>query len=158
MALSSICFEYLCCGCCGNCSRYRNIRIHRKKKMAKITTDVADTWFSKYIRLRDKKCMRCGSPVEFKNGDPISHQCSHFKGRRSEATRFDPDNCDSLCYGCHQYFHEHEDKHKEWKIGLSGQKLVDEVILRANSYKRKDRKMEALIWKQAYKDLKDENK
>jgi len=101
--------------------------------------------------------MRCGSPMKFNDrGDPISHQASHFKGRREEATRFDPENVDTLCYGCHQYFHENEDKHEIWAIELKGQRLVDEITIRSGSYKKKDRKLEALIWKQVYKDLKNE--
>ena len=70
----------------------------------KITLDKADTMFSRYIRVRDKFCQRCGRKGE-PNKDSefiIGLQNSHYFGRGIESTRFDPDNCDALCAGCHQ--------------------------------------------------------
>lgn len=122
-----------------------------------IKLDAADSWFSKYIRLRDSECMRCGSPVQFNSGgDPISHQNSHFQGRRKEATRFDPENCDTLCGGCHLYLTANPYEHVEWQVDRKGTNAVNAIIVRSNGYKKKDRKMEALIWKQAYLTLKKE--
>lgn len=119
--------------------------------------DPADKWFSKYIRLRDRKCRRCHSPVEFNsNGDPISHQASHFQGRAKEATRFDPENVDCLCGGCHRFFTAYPYEHVQWQIKMKGQSVVDAIIVRSNSYMKKDRKMQAMVWKQAYNDLKGE--
>lgn len=65
----------------------------------RIKIDPADTLFSKLIRERDGwKCQFCGTQYE----PPTSGlQCSHFWGRGNKATRFDPENCDALCYGCH---------------------------------------------------------
>lgn len=65
----------------------------------KIKVDPADSLFSKLIRERDGwKCMFCGTQYE----PPTSGlQCSHFWGRGHKATRWDPENCDALCYGCH---------------------------------------------------------
>lgn len=123
----------------------------------RITRDKADDIFSKYIRLRDGKCLRCGSPVKFnEKGDPISHNASHFQGRRKEATRFNPLNCDTLCFSCHQYFTANPAEHYLWQVQKKGQVTVNEIIVRSNSYKKKDRKFDALIWGQAYKDLKNE--
>jgi hypothetical protein len=121
-----------------------------------IKIDAADQWFSKYIRLRDKECRRCHSPVQFNDkGNPISHQMSHFQGRRKEATRFDPENGDTLCGGCHQYFTANPAEHYEWQVKIKGENVVNAIVVRSNSYKKKDRKLEAMIWKQAYNDLKD---
>lgn len=123
----------------------------------KLKIDSADLWFSKFIRLRDGKCMRCGSPVQFNDkGDPITHQCSHYKGRRKEATRFDPNNCISLCYGCHQYWHEHPTEYDDWMVKNKGLDIVNAINVRTCMYKKKDRKFEVLIWKQAYKNLREE--
>lgn len=120
----------------------------------KIRTDPADKWFSKYVRLRDGKCLRCGSPVQFNDkGDPITHQCSHYIGRRKEATRFDPANGATACYGCHQYWHENHEEYKSWMIKYIGQVAFDHLIIRSNLYCKKDRKMAELVWKQAYSDL-----
>ena len=110
--------------------------------------DPADIVFSLWIRLRDRACKRCGSPVLFNDkGLPISHQASHFKGRRKEGTRFEPLNVDTLCHGCHSYFTAQPDEHLNWQINTKGQKTVDKVILAANSYKKKDRKLELMYWK-----------
>lgn len=119
--------------------------------------DPADQWFSKYVRLLAGECRRCHSLVEFNaNGDPISHQASHFQGRRKEATRYDLDNVDCLCGGCHKYFTAMPFEHVEWQKKTKGEQVVNAIVIRSNSYKKKDRKLEAMIWKKAYEDLKKE--
>lgn len=121
--------------------------------MPKIKIDTADKLFSKWIRLRDKQCVRCKSKVKF-NGEglPISHECSHFKGRGREATRFEPLNADTLCYGCHAYLTAHPDEHMKFQIELKGQDVVDKIILQANSYMKKDRKAQIKIWRERLKE------
>jgi len=60
-----------------------------------------DVVFSNYIRYRDNwTCQRCG-----KKYAPLSASlhCSHFYGRRSWATRIEPANAMTLCFGCHQH-------------------------------------------------------
>ena len=122
----------------------------------KIKIDAADAAFSQFIRLRDKKCKRCGSPVQFNaKGDPMSHQASHFQSRRKESTRFDEENVDCLCGGCHFYFTTNPDKHLEWQIETKGQKAVDMIILRSNQYMKRDRQMAKLYWRERYKQLKE---
>lgn len=117
----------------------------------KAKIDPADKAFSLYIRTRAKwDCERCGKHYE----PPTSAlHCSHFMGRGKESTRFDPDNANALCYGCHQHFTSHPALHLEWQVMKKGQALVDDIILRSSFHKKKDRKMEALIWRQALKDL-----
>jgi len=123
----------------------------------KTTIDPADKAFSMYVRLKQGQCQRCGSLVTFNaKGDPISHQLSHFQGRRKEATRFDISNGDCLCGGCHQYFTANPGEHYIWQVGKKGQAVVDAVIVRSNSYVKKDRVMQKLVWAQAYKDLRKE--
>lgn len=120
----------------------------------KIKIDAADKVFSQYIRLRDKACRRCGSPVSFNNnGLPVSHQASHFQGRGKENTRFDEDNVDTLCAGCHQYLTANPAEHYLWQVKIKGQEKVDEIILRSNVYMKKDRKLQKLYWEQRLKEL-----
>ncbi len=120
--------------------------------------DPADQWFSKYVRLNAGECRRCHSRVQYNAaGDPISHQASHFQGRRKEATRYDLENVDCLCGGCHKYFTAMPFEHVQWQIATKGEDTVNAIIIRSNGYKKKDRKMEAMIWKQAYNDLKHEH-
>ncbi len=59
----------------------------------------ADRKFSLYIRQRDGRCVVCGSSLFL--------GCSHYYGRGIYATRYDPDNCITLCQECHEVW-EHE--------------------------------------------------
>ena len=121
-----------------------------------ITIDKADTLFSQWVRLRDRKCMRCSSAVTFNpKGLPISHQASHFQGRRKEATRFDPLNVDTLCGGCHSYFTANPAEHYLWQVAQKGQETVDKIIVMSNSYKKKDRTSEVMYWSLELKKILD---
>ncbi len=94
--------------------------------------------------------MRCGSPVSLNPlGLPNSHQCSHYFGRGREGTRFEPDNCDTLCHGCHRFW-EKEDReaYREFKLNQLGQKRLDTLALQSRTYHKKDRKLQELLWKQ----------
>jgi hypothetical protein len=114
-----------------------------------IRIDKADSVFSQYIRLRDGSCQRCGNVCE-------TLQASHFYGRSKESTRFDPDNVDALCYGCHVYWGSTDrEAYREFKIKQLGKQGFKMLIVRANTYKKKDRKMEYIIWKTALEDLKN---
>lgn len=73
--------------------------------------------------------------------------CSHFQGRGKEATRFDPLNADALCYGCHQYFTSHPAEHYAWQVQRKGQTTIDAIVLKSNSYLKKDRKAQAAHWR-----------
>lgn len=86
--------------------------------MAAVKIKASDQYFSRCIRERAGwKCERCGAQHE--EGSMGLH-CSHFHGRGKWATRFDPDNCEALCYGCHMFVgsqpHEHEKRIRE-KLG-----------------------------------------
>jgi hypothetical protein len=114
----------------------------------------SDIAFSKWIRLRDMKCMRCSSPVKLNaDGMPVSHQASHFKGRRKEATRFEPLNVDTLCGGCHMYLGGQPDEHVAWQVERKGQEVVDQIILQANGYKKRNDKEEVKKWREAIKEI-----
>jgi len=119
--------------------------------MGKVKIDAADKAFSLYIRTRDRwTCKRCKKQY---TPPTMALHCSHFQGRGKEATRFDPLNADALCYGCHQYFTSHPAEHYQWQVATKGQAVVDAIILRSNTYKKKDRKAEAILWKNEIKTL-----
>jgi hypothetical protein len=117
----------------------------------KIKIDQADQLFSQYVRLRDKHCMRCHSPVEFnEKGLPVSHQASHFFGRSSESVRFEPDNVDCLCWGCHQIWGSNDrEAYRDFKLKQLGEKRFNSLKVQANNYKKKDRKLEVIKWRLA---------
>ena len=111
-----------------------------------IRLDPADIAFSKAIRLRDGKCMRCGSMVRLNlEGMPASHTTSHYFGRGNENTRFDPENCDCLCLGCHQIWASKDrEDYRLFKIAQLGEEGFESLFLRSKHIVKKDRKM-ALI-------------
>ena len=117
--------------------------------------DEADKVFSQYVRLRDRECVKCHSFVRLnEDGLPISHQASHFFGRRMESVRFDLENVDTLCHGCHHYWEkENREAYREFKVKQLGQKGFDRLCLRAHQTKKKDRAMDYLTWNTALKGL-----
>ena len=116
-----------------------------------------DTICSKYIRKRDGRCVRCGSKVEFNaNGDPVSHQASHFWSRGNWATRFDPDNVDTLCFGCHQMWGgDYRRDYEAFKINQLGKKAFIKLEQKAHSYanKLKERASAKAFYKVEYPKL-----
>jgi 5-methylcytosine-specific restriction endonuclease McrA len=116
--------------------------------------DKADIAFSQFIRLRDRECKRCGLPVQFNSkGLPISHHASHFQVRRKEATRFDESNVDTMCESCHRLLEDHPTIHRAWQIANKGEEKVNEIILKSNGYKKKDRDAEYVYWSKRLKEL-----
>lgn len=117
---------------------------------AKHKADKADTYFSLWVRNRDDfTCQRCGKRYE----PPTSAiHCAHFIGRGKENTRFDPDNCISLCFHDHQYFHGHPMEFIDWFTDRFGENLVNDLRLRGVGYKKKDRKLEEMYWKTKLKE------
>ncbi len=120
----------------------------------KIKADRADTVFSKAIRTRDKwTCQRC--ETEYTPPTKALH-CSHYFGRGRENTRFDPENCDALCHGCHQFWgSDDKEGYRNFKINQLGQVGFDALVLRANMYKKKDRRM-SLLQATAYLKIAEE--
>lgn len=116
--------------------------------MSKIKIDRADRFFSLYVRERDDwRCKRCGNTGE-------SLQCSHYFGRANEAVRFEPLNADTLCYACHVMWGSTDrEGYRNFKLNQLGDNMFKVLILRANGYKKKDRKMDAIKWRLAYQDL-----
>lgn len=63
--------------------------------------------------------------------------------------RFEPDNCDTLCHGCHRYWEaEDREEYRDFKIKQLGEKRFVSLVLQANEYEKKDRKLQAIVWVQ----------
>lgn len=119
----------------------------------KTRIDPADTAFSWYVRLRDKRCVRCKSEISLNDkGLPNSHTNSHYFGRTCETTRFDLDNCDCVCTGCHSVWEERDkESYTAFKKAQLGEKRFQELCLRGRATMRqlgmrKDRKLQKIIW------------
>lgn len=119
--------------------------------MGKIKIDKADRLFSQWVRTRDNwTCQRCKK--QYQPPTQALH-CSHFQGRGKEGTRFEPLNADALCYGCHRYFTAQPADHYQWQVARKGQLTVDKIVLQSNTYKKKDRTLEAMYWQQQLANL-----
>lgn len=71
----------------------------------------ADKYFSLCVRERAGwKCERCGRDTP--DDKRMGLHCSHFHGRGKWSVRFDPENCEALCYGCHQHVGSHPPIHE----------------------------------------------
>lgn len=128
---------------------YPEIKQKAGKNRTRIKIDEADEVFSQYIRYRDKKCVRCGSPVQFNGVKPVSHQASHYFGRSKESVRFDPENVDTLCFGCHRIWgSDDKEGYRQFKIKQLGLAGFNQLQVRSNRYKKKDRKMALIIAKE----------
>ena len=74
-----------------------------QKKISKLKKEL-DSWFSKYIRLRDAtdmgvaQCFTCGKIDHYKK-----LQNGHFQSRRHNATRWDNKNCQVQCVKCNMF-------------------------------------------------------
>ncbi len=135
---------------CPNLSHQKRIRM----AWGKISRRKSDILFSQYVRLKQGKCERCFSPVRFNdNGMPVSHDLSHFKGRRREITRFDEDNCSCLCKNCHRHLGENPDEHRAWMLKRLGEKRYNALVLRSSLHKKRDDAMDIITWKAMLKDI-----
>lgn len=122
----------------------------------RIVIDAADKVFSQYIRLRDKHCVRCFSRVELnEKGLPVSHQNSHYFSRGKENTRFDTENCDTLCMACHmRWGGDEREEYKAFKIKQLGEEGFKRLDVAAHTLCKKDRKMSLLKAKALLNSLK----
>jgi hypothetical protein len=124
-----------------------------EKYMMKIKIFPADKVFSRYIRSRDRKCVRCGSRVEFnEKGLPVSHQNSHYWGRRNWSVRYDPENCDTLCMFCHfKWGSDQRRDYEAFKRKQLGETAYRKLEIRSQMYAKRDHKLALLYVKELLK-------
>ena len=109
-----------------------------------------DKVFSDAVRTRDKwSCQRCNK--YYPSGKRQGLHCSHFYGRAKYSTRFDFDNAEALCYGCHQYLRSHPEEHRKHKMIKIGKSTFQKLTLRSNNRASK----KDLLSNWHYKYLKD---
>lgn len=113
----------------------------------KIKIRKTDTLFSLYIRRRDNwTCCRCHK--KYKEGNRALNN-SHYWSRGHESTRFDPENCDAICFGCHNLWGhgDERDLYKKFKIKQLGEEGFKILDVRAHTYKKRDDLMDGIIIK-----------
>jgi len=129
----------------------------------KVKLRTTDTLFSKYIRTRDGwRCIACDLDTETGSKDYSEHKqglhCAHYWGRGRENTRFDPDNCISLCLNHHKYsagwgHSENRPRFTAYlreKLGDKGFQLLE---LRAHITKDRDDKLDEIIIKELLQEV-----
>ncbi len=121
----------------------------------KITERKTDKLFRKYIRKRDNyTCQRCRKEYDPQHCRGL--QVSHYWSRSRENTRFDPENCILLCYGCHQFQWGHGDGRQEYTDFMK-QKLGEDrfnwLDVRAHTTKKRDDAMDMVVIKELLKEL-----
>lgn len=95
-------------------NKLRKIRASRKTLVRKL-----DSLVSEIVRLRDKKCIQCGTTQNL--------TCGHLFSRVAYSTRWDLGNCYAQCLS-HNMRHEYDPYAMTQAIvALKGQSYVDEL-------------------------------
>lgn len=114
-----------------------------------------DTLFSDLIRERDKwTCQRCQRQYDPNStSDRLALHTSHYWSRGKESTRFEPDNCIALCMACHLLWGhgDQRDQYKEFMVKRLGEARFKSLMVQANTYKKRDDKMDLLVINQLIK-------
>jgi len=101
--------------------------------MGKAKIFPSDRERAKYIRTRDMwTCQRCS-----KQYDPPTSalHCSHFWSRGNWSVRFDEENTEALCYGCHSYLGGNPVEFHRYYLEKLGQEKFDALEQRKNAHK-----------------------
>lgn len=102
------------------------IRLKNEPKSTSQLIKELDVVFSKYIRARDEKCIRCNGVNRL--------TCSHYWSRKHRGTRYDEDNCMCLCFHCHWIFEkEKQGEYTDLMLRRLGQKRLDLLKIKALS-------------------------
>jgi len=98
--------------------------------------DKVDALFSHYIKLLSGGiCKRCNHYLGIKSRGLHAAHC-FSRGRKS--TRFERDNCQALCYGCHRYLDQHPLEKAEFFLNILGQARYKELALLADKPRKLD--------------------
>ena len=105
----------------------------------KISISRIDKKFSLFIRSRDNwTCQRCD-----KRYIPPTNalHCAHIFTRGAKSTRFNVDNCVSLCYGCHSYLDSHPLEKYDWYSKKYGKSKFERIRLKSHLPEKLDYKL-----------------
>lgn len=105
------------------------MRILKQEKVSRSKlAKEADRLFSLKIR-EDGACRKCGKTTNL--------QCSHIVSRSYHATRWDLDNAQCLCSGCHIYFTHHPIEFEKFVVSCIGVEAYLDLKKRALNYATK---------------------
>ena len=122
--------------------------------MMKTKLRKSDQLFRQYVlKVYSDTCARCRK--EYPSDNCRGLHVSHYWGRGRENTRQDIENACLLCYGCHLRW-GHGDQREQYTAYMRnrlGDKGYDLLELRANTYKKRDDKLDEIIIKQLLKEV-----
>jgi hypothetical protein len=99
----------------------------------------ADKEFSLYIRTRDRHCMNPRCPHRDRINGLEWLECSHYFSRTILISRFDPENCFTLCHWCHALWENtKQGTYTKVMIRWLGQNKFDALVERVETYKYKN--------------------
>ena len=101
--------------------------------MVKLKKNKWDSLFSKIIRTRDNwRCSRPRCRTQYLPPTNALHN-SHYFGRSKYSTRFDEENCDALCHGCHSYWGSTDPEgYRNFKINQLVEDGFNALMIRSN--------------------------
>lgn len=100
----------------------------RKKSDRTRLVEKLDRIFSKYIRLRDKQCVVCGSTDRL--------QCGHLLSKMSYSTRWSEVNASTQCGHCNIVHNTNPGPYMLWFIDNHGKKELHKLTKEYSSHKK----------------------
>ncbi len=119
-------------------------------RKSKRQIDRCDELFSEITRRRyyadgEVACEYCGTRFYDRTKETgdlfpawMCLETSHYIGRAYFAVRWDPDNVAALCNTCHRVMGNFPGEHDEFFIKRIGSDRVEQLVIRARSYSKKD--------------------
>ena len=123
-------------------------------KRAKGITGKLDEVFSRYIRLlAGGYCKRCWLMGKGKEIGFSKLAACHFHTRHKHSVRWDEDNVQALCSGCHRFLDDnHYDKIEFW-LQLLGQESLAALDKRAEDLRKVDKEYFLSYYKERLKEM-----
>ncbi len=101
------------------------------KRGMTLKRDKTDALFSRYIKLLSGGyCKRCKKYLGVKSR---GLHCAHCFSRGKKSVRFDRDNAQALCYGCHRYLDGHPSEKMEFFMEILGTKRFNALDKKAHT-------------------------
>jgi 5-methylcytosine-specific restriction endonuclease McrA len=104
----------------------------------------ADASFSRYIRIRDGRCLSCGAADNL--------QCAHLISRSYKSIRTDENNAVALCRSCHVKYTHRPLEWREW-VAIRFPGRWDELSHKALRYGRVDWRSQMTYWAERVRQL-----
>lgn len=117
----------------------------------KTTKNKLDKIFAEYIRLRDNRCVICGSINNL--------NCGHYFSRKALGTRWDEINCNCQCASCNMKHNDNPEPYRKFMVKKYGEKKIEFLefkYLQKQKYKEYELKDLIEIYKRKIKTIKEE--